>query len=388
MKTVGIIAEYDPFHNGHAWQLEEARRLSGADAVIVVMSGFFTQRGAPACLSPFDRAACALAGGADLVALLPAAWSLRSAEGFALGAVRILQGMGTGALSFGAETADPDLLKRAAAAMDSDGIRPALRRELNEGLGWPAAMEKAVTALDPDLGVLLRQPNNMLAVAYLRAAARLNYDPDIFPVLRTHPHHASGFTGSLASGSGLREALFRKDWPMIQTAVPETTNRCLHQAAEQCWLVFPSGLDQAMLAKLRTMDAAEFASLPDCSEGLDQALFSASRTCVTGEQLLNQVSGKRYPRARIRRLCSSALLGLRREELPELPGCALIIGVRSGMEALLRPAFPDFPLLIRSRDYPSGASWFRAERRAADLWALSAGLPAGLWERSPLVRTE
>ena len=114
MKITGIVAEYDPFHNGHAWQLAEARRRTGADAVVAVMSGFFTQRGDPACLSPMDRAACALEGGADLVALLPAAWSLRSAEGFALGAIRILQGLGAGAISFGTETPDPDLLQRAA----------------------------------------------------------------------------------------------------------------------------------------------------------------------------------------------------------------------------------------------------------------------------------
>ena len=172
MRIVGIVAEYDPFHNGHAWQLAEARRLSGADAAVVVMSGFFTQRGAPACLPPYDRAACALRGGADLIALLPAAWSLRSAEGFALGALAILRGLGADAVSFGAETADLSLLRRAAEAMDDPALRPALHRALDTGMGWAAAVTQALTERDPALGALLREPNNALAAAYLRAIYR------------------------------------------------------------------------------------------------------------------------------------------------------------------------------------------------------------------------
>ena len=386
MRIVGVVAEYDPFHNGHAWQLAEAKRLSGADAVVVVMSGFFTQRGDPACLSPFARAACALEGGADLVALLPVVWSLQSAEGFALGALRILQGLGIDALSFGAETADAGLLSEAAAAMDSETIRPLLRRELETGIGWPAAMEKALSAVDPRLGELLRTPNNTLALAYLRAAARLGMHLTFFPVLRTHPHHATESSGSLSSGSGIRKALLNGDWAGIQPVVPESTIRCLKSAADQHRLVFSTSLDQALLARLRTMDVADFATLPDCSEGLNQALQAASRSCVTREQILNHLSGKRYSRARINRLCTSALLGLGQEKLPPLPDCALIIGIHSGMESLLRPAFPDFPLLTRSRDYPESAPWYRAEQRAADLWALAAGLPAGLWEKAPLIR--
>ena len=386
MRIVGIVAEYDPFHNGHAWQLAEARRLSGADAAAAVMSGFFTQRGAPACLSPFDRAGCALRGGADLITLLPAAWSLRSVEGFALGALAVLRGIGADAVSFGAETPDLSLLRRAADAMDDPALRPALHRALDTGMGWAAAMEQALTERDAALGALLREPNNALAVAYLRAAAKLDYHPDFYPVARTHPHHAAGGSGAYASGSGIREALARQDWDFISSAVPDTTNRCLKQAAAEGRLVFPSGLDQALLSRLRSMDPADFAALPDCTEGLDQALRTAARTCTSREQLIDQLCGRRYSRARISRLCAAALLGLRRNELPAVPDCAVVIGVRSGMECLLRPASPDFPLLTRSRDYPADAPWFRAEARAADLWALAAGLPAGLWERAPLIR--
>ncbi len=175
---------------------------------------------------------------------------------------------------------------------------------------------------------------------------------------------------------------------MVRETVPDYTFRRLKQASEEGRLVFPSALDQALMARLRVMRPEEFSALPDSAEGLDRALQSAARDCVRREELTDRLSGKRYPRARIRRLCTAALLGLRKDGLPETPDCAVIIGVRPGMERLLRPVSPDFPLLTRSRDYPFSAPWFQAERRAADLWALAAGLPAGLWEKAPLIRPE
>ena len=386
MRKVGIVAEYDPFHNGHAWQLSEARRLSGADAVIVVMSGFFTQRGDPACLSPFDRASCALENGADLVALLPAAWSTRSAEDFALASLRILQGLGADAVSFGAETSDLSLLTRVACAMDSASVLHLLHAGLNQGLSWFAAMTAALSETDPSLGALLYEPNNALAIAYLRAASRLNWQPTFHPVLRSHPHRSSDFTENLASGSAIRKALQHKCWSSIRNAVPEKTFRCLSQAAEQENLVSPSDFDRIIMARLRTMSPSDFAALPGSGEGLDQALQSAAQQCITLDELLNRLTGKRYSRVRIRRLCISALLGIRKTDLFPLPDSAVIIGVRSGMEALLHPQLPDFQLLIRTRDYPSDAPWFQTECRAADLWALIAGLPGNLWQRMPLVR--
>ena len=281
-----------------------------------------------------------------------------------------------------------------------------------------AAMTAALGDREAAMGELLRLPNNGLAVAYLRAAARLDFHPEICPVPRTVPHHASrggtkfaeprdaafrdpesasprepssGETEGVrpwffASGSALREALAREDWDFIRAAVPDTTLQCLRRGAEEKHLVFPSDPDMALLSRLRVMDSQDFAALPDCGEGLDQALMSAAKTCWSREELVSRVSGKRYPRARVRRICASALLQIRGGEIPDLPDCALIIGVRRGMERLLRPAFPDFALLTRTEDYPGRAPWFQAERRAADLWALFAGLPAGLWERAKLIK--
>ena len=377
-RTVGIIAEYDPFHRGHAWQLAEAKRRSGAGAAIVAMSGFFTQRGEPACLSPIDRARCALAGGADLVLLLPACWSLRPAEGFALGGMRLLQGMGVDAVSFGAETEDLALLRRASALQEDARVRAGLREGLDRGLGWAEALRRAAEPVDPEAAALLDRPNCVLAMAYLRAAEGLGFAPEFVPVLRTAPHHGSGLQGPWASGSALRGALFRGEGELLAAGVPPRTAESCRRARETGSFVPPRGLEQATLARLRTMDAEAYRALPDCTEGLDDALRRAARDCVSLEQLTDRLSGKRYPRARIRRLCASALLGLRREMTEQPPEGAVVLGVRRGMEPLLGQAEAGFSLWTRGRDYPAEAPWMRAEARAADLWALAAGLPAGL----------
>ena len=386
IRAVGIIAEYDPFHNGHAWQIAEARRKTRAEAVVVVMSGFFTQRGEPACLSPFDRAACALQGGADLVLLLPACWSLRSAEGFALSGMRLLRELDVEAVSFGAETEDLALLRRAAELQNLPQVREALREGLDLGLGWAEAMQRASERTDPDAAVLLRMPNCILGIAYLQAAQALDFHPAFEPVLRTVPHHGAAQDGAFASASALRDALLRGEDGLLSAAAPSATVQACVSARASGGLVSPDALDQAVLARLRTMKEAEYLALPDCSEGLESALQKAARKSVSVASLIDLVSGRRYPRARIRRLCMAALLGIRREDIPPLPDCAIALGVKQGMEALLDPKKPDFPILTRSRDYPSDAPWMQAETRAADLWALAAGRPAGLLYREPLIR--
>ena len=378
MRMAGIVAEYDPFHKGHAWQLKEARRLTGADAVVVVMSGFFTQRGAPACLSPLLRAACALESGADAVLLLPAAWSLRSAEGFALGAMAILRGAGADAVSFGAETPDPALLQRAAALQDDPAVREALRRGLASGLGWAAAMQAAAASADAEAGEAMGRPNNTLGLAYMRAARSLGWAPDFVPVQRLGEHADAHASAGFASGTAVRAAMAANDRAFLHDALPPWSETAVLEAMDSGSAVAPDALDQALLARLRTMDTADYAALPDCSEGIEQALRKAASKACTQEELIGLVSGRRYPRARVRRLCASALLGLRKEDTETLPDAAVVLACRPGSEKLLAAARPGFRLCARSREDPAEEGWYRAECRAADLWALAAGKPSGL----------
>ena len=176
MKTAGIVAEYNPFHTGHAYQIARTRGLLGADcAVVAVMSGNWVQRGACAAADKWTRAGWALAGGADLVLELPTVWAASSAESFATGAVALLRACGVvDVLSFGSESGDPAALAAAAACLDSEAYRAGLSRFLDEGMPFAACRQTVVAALlGSERAKVLSRPNDNLGVEYVRAASAL-----------------------------------------------------------------------------------------------------------------------------------------------------------------------------------------------------------------------
>lgn len=390
MRTVGVIAEYDPFHLGHAHHLQQARQLSGADAVVVVMSTCFTQRGEAALLSPADRARMALLSGADAVFALPAMWAVRDAEHFALGGVSLLKSLGVDAISFGAETADPDRLWHAAELLEdrADRLTPALRSRMDQGLPYPAALAEALRQDDPAAADLLASPNNTLAICYLRAMRRLNATMDVYPIPRQSGYHNTALTSALPSATALRGAILRGDWPGVERSTPETSFQILQAAALHGRLHRPGALDLLLLDRLRAMTSDELRLLPDLSEGIECRLANAARTATSREDLLLAAKTRRYTHARLSRLCAHALLRLDAPTLAAtpLPPAALLLGLRATARPLMSHlSRASIPLLAKAADADRTAPWFRAELRAYDLWALGAGLPAGLLYTSGVV---
>ena len=376
MRTVGIVAEYDPFHRGHAYQLAEAKRRSGADAAVVVMSTVFTQRGDPALLSPRLRAEAALRGGADLVAALPVLWAMRPAEQFAEAGVRLLRSLGVDALSFGAETDDLPLLAEVAALTEDTRLQPLLRERMAAGLPYPRALSEAAESLLPGAGALLALPNNTLAVCYLRALRRLGGGMEVFPVRREGGYHDTAPSAAgYASATAVRAAILNGCWSAVREAVPDDTP--IRRAAAAGALHRPDALDPALIARLRTMTPEELAALPDRSEGIERRLPEAARQTTTREALLAVCKTRRYPYARLSRLASAALLGITDADcaLPP-PDRALLLGFRRDAEALPGQLGRCFPLQA-PRPRPD-CRWLLLESRAWDLWALGAGLPSGL----------
>lgn len=384
MRVVGVIAEYNPFHRGHAHQLREARRLAHADAVVVVMSSAFTQRGEAALLSPRERAEMALSAGADAVFALPGAWAVRDAEHFALGGVALLNGLGCDAISFGTEDTDLPLLHQTARLLESpdEAFRVDVQRRMRDGLPYPAAMSAAMEASLPGSGALLSSPNSTLAVCYLRALLRLHATMDVVPVQRLGNYHASDLGDVLPSATALRGAILRGDWSGAQQAMPEEAYCILRRAASAGRIHHPGALDAALLYRLRTMSAEEYAALPDISEGIEMRLMRAAEETCTREKLLRAAKTRRYPHARLSRLATHALLGFTNAALAEqaLPPAAWLLGFRRECAGLLSHlnARATLPILSKAADFDRRAPWFAAEMRAYDLWALGAGLPSGL----------
>lgn len=384
MRVVGVIAEYNPFHLGHAHHLAQARRLANADAVVVVMSSVFTQRGDAALLSPSDRARMALSAGADAVFALPAMWAVRDAEHFALGGVALLKGLGCDAITFGTETVALSQLEQAAALLETPpaAFSEDVQARMDSGIPHPAAMSAAIEAALPGCGALLENPNSTLAVCYLRAMLRLDANMDVIPVQRIGSYHDSALDAPLPSATALRGAILRGDWSSVRKAMPEEAFAILRAAAEQGRLHRPDALDAALLYRLRTMNAAEFAALPDVSEGIEHRLAAAADSARSRSDLLQTAKTRRYPYARLSRLATHALLSLTDEQLAAsgMPPAAWLLGFRRDARALFThfKEKGNLPIIGKAADVDRSAAWLQAELRAYDVWALGAGLPAGL----------
>ena len=338
MTVCGIVAEYNPFHAGHAHHIAETRRVLGADtAAVCAMSGNFVQRGDLAVMEKYARAAAAVRCGADLVLETPLPACLSSAEGFARGAVALLDALGCVThLSFGAERADLALLQRAADL--SHRQEEALRQGLAAGLPYAAAMQQAVGAADPEAGTLLASPNNTLAVEYLSALDTLGSRMQPLAIERKGGAHDSDTPADgLPSASYLRDLLARGDAEACRPLMPEASFAVLEQEIQSgAAPVVRDAVDQAILAHLRRLDAA--ALIPFCSgdNGLAHRLADAIRDNTSFSEICTAAQTRRYPLARVRRVLLRAWLGLPQSVSPEPQYIRVLAIGRQGRTILRR----------------------------------------------------
>ncbi|WP_340023290.1 nucleotidyltransferase family protein [Paenibacillus sp. FSL K6-1096] len=381
MRTVGIIAEYNPLHNGHVHHFNEAKRISGADRAIVIMSGPFTQRGEPAAVSKRARTEMALHMGADLVIELPVAYAVQPAEWFAFGAVSLLEATGVAdLLCFGSEAGTLGALLPLAGflAEESSALKEEIRVRLSQGAGFPAAFSAAAAAVweasfmgeekPDDVLHILRQPNNSLGLHYLIALRRLG--SAITPL--TVPRTGAGFHDPLTGGSGIasataiRRLLHEGGSPAAY--MPEYSRSILEReiAAGRG----PVGLEDFRIPLrhvLSTRTAAELNAVQDMNEGLENRLLRIlprlEQFTVSG--LLQELKSKRYTLTRLQRLLLHTLLNHSKAELSPLalsrgPGYIRILGFRKSGRELLKamkqratlpvvtsPARFDHPMLER-----------------------------------------
>lgn len=335
-RVCGIICEFNPLHKGHVSLLKAARE-NGADFLIAVMSGNFVQRGGPAMFSKWARAEMALACGIDLVLELPLPWAMAGAERFALGGVSLLDSLScVDFLAFGSESGDSMALRRAAHAVLSPALAAETRRRLKAGCTFAQAREQAALSVcGEETAKLLRSPNDILAVEYCKAIETLGSPIVPFTIRRTGAGHDQNTADPAAHASSSQiRALLAEGQEFSHWMAPEAAEIARRELEAGLAPVTDRSLEQAVLARLRTMDPAEFAALPDVSEGLENRFFQAVRTAASLEELWFSVKTKRYPLARIRRLVYSAFLGIP-GKMEGYPPYARILGFRRGAEELL-----------------------------------------------------
>ena len=301
MRAVGVVAEFNPFHHGHAYLLERLRPQ--ADILVAVMSGHLVQRGEPALFDKWTRTRAALLGGADLVLELPAVWSCASAEGFARAGIGLLRAAGCRAFAFGCESGDLGWLREAARRLSLPETDAAIRAGLHEGLSFAAARERAI-------GMPLRNPNDILAVEYLRAAGN---DLEPIPVLRTGAAHDGDPEGRIASASWLRGRILAGE--DVSRFLPSPD---LYRNAPRC---NPAALDRALLYCLRGLTREDWERCPDAGDGLAARLYRAAGTACSVPELCAAAKTRRHALARVRRTVLCAAVGITREDrIPFPPG--------------------------------------------------------------------
>ncbi len=388
MKIAGIIAEYNPFHNGHAYHIEHTRAEKEGDAthVVAVMSGWFTQRGEPALCDPFTRAEAALKGGVDLVIALPLPWVLSSAEGFAEGGVQLLNALNcVDMLSFGSECGDIDALSVVRSVLDSPRTVGRMRGLMDTGLSYAAARRQAVAETSGENRAgLLDTPNNTLAVEYLGALSRTDSRMTPFTVRRMGAEHDSlSPIGGMASASYIRELIRSGRVRNIAAFVPSAVCNLLIDAAEKG--VCPSReelAERAVLAFLRLKSAADFTVLPAVSEGLENRLYRAVREAQDLESLIMLAKTKRYARTRLQRLIYCAFLGVTADMTNDAPPYLRVLGANAKGRDILRLAKENgtsLPVISRASQAQGlddrAKRIFELECKAADLFGLFLPAP-------------
>lgn len=389
MSVTGIIAEFNPLHTGHALLLEMAKERG---TVVAVISGNFVQRGDLAIAEKRVRARAALLSGADLVLELPVAYSMSTAQNFALGGVSALNAVGCDSLIFGSESGDITELAAACKILKAKEFPEKLNAYLTTGMTFAAAREKAACDLGLKKGVL-SGANNNLAVEYMCAAENIGADFEFVTLKRQGAGHDSPeVSGGYASASLIRERLLSGDYDFCRSYIPESVFSLLQPSN----IADIRRIEKAVLAVLRTRTVNELKSLPDISEGIENKLFSAIRVATSLDDLYNRVKVKRYTLARIRRLALSALIGLDSTFFMKQPPYIRVLGFNKRGMALLkeRSAGSAIPVVSRVSEIKKlsepALKLFETECRATDLFALALPTPApcGLEYTLKIIKTE
>lgn len=377
----GIVAEFNPFHNGHKYLVDSLKQNEN-DTVTAVMSGNFVQRGEPAVLDVNLRTKIALMSGVDLVLSLPFPYCSATAEKFALSGVTVLDSLNClDSLGFGSESNDKETLLECAENLRTLDFNLLVSKLVESGVSFPTAREQAVKELFGEKKAeLLQKSNDILGVEYAKALLELNSKLDITTVKRTGASHDSKEgTKNIRSASLIRT--FIDDLDEVKSFVPNESFEILKEATENKKIIDYSKYELSLLFKLRTMSVEELSQLPDVNEGLEYRIFEAVRNSTSYSELLEKIKTKRYTLSRIRRILLFAYLGVKKELLETPVPYIRVLGFNEKGAKLLKECKEKakLPIVTRPKDLKNldenGKNIFNLECKARDLYSLCLQSP-------------
>ena len=387
MKTLGIVTEYNPFHKGHAYMIEEAKKKAGADRVVVVMSGSFVQRGEPAIFDKWTRTEAALMNGVDMVLELPVLFAAANAETFARAAVRILEETGiVDVLCFGSESGDLHSMQEAARLMENETeeFQHILKEHLDEGLSYPAARAKALEIVSQISSDILSRPNHILGLEYLKALDRYNCSMEPMTIKREGDYNSPSLTEGFASAAAIRKALAEdrstEALPQLPENVHDVYNKALSLGTAPC---FWNELTPALHYKLRMSSTEEIHEIAEVVEGLENRILHSIDSCYDIKDVIDFIKTKRYTRTKIQRILLHILLDIKEKEvayfmnLPKMPYIR-VLGFKKETSGILADLTENakVPVLTNLKKAPEvlnedGLALLALEKTATDLHALT-----------------
>jgi predicted nucleotidyltransferase len=323
MKAVGVIVEYNPFHNGHAYHLQAAQEISEADLTVAVMSGNFLQRGEPALVSKWYRAKMALLGGVDIVLELPYQFATQKAETFANGAVSILDAIGCQSLCFGSESGDISTIIQTVNYLEKhkERLDESIKINIKTGVSFPKALSLSFQTLSSTENLLsLEKPNNILGFHYVKALKQQNSSIVPLTVKRKNAdYHDEHFaTETIASATSIRKALFASNErnSSVEQYVPDSTNTLLNEYLNE-YGKFHGWENYWEFLRFRLLHSnpAELREIYEVEEGIENRLIAAALDSSNFKEFMEKVKTKRYTWTRLQRICVHILTNTKKAEM-------------------------------------------------------------------------
>lgn len=350
MKAAGIIAEYNPFHNGHKYHIEQTKKLTGADFIIVVMSGNFTQRGTPAIMDKYTRAQMALENGADMVIELPSCYACGSAEYFAEGAIAILDNLGiVDCICFGSECGDLSLLRPIAEvfAAEPHDYKETLKAELRNGATFPQARNQALVHCIPSFAQnqdVINSPNNILGIEYIKSIIRRRSRIKPYTLQRTgSDYHSYRFNNNhFCSSLALRQSLkTQNSLSLLADQIPANVYRIMQEHYQKTYPVYSKDFSVMLKYKLLLEESHGYTSFVDINEDLSDRILKNIYKSYDYDQLCELLKTKNLTYARVSRLLCHILLDLKKEDLSEYRAngtvfYARVLGFKDNGKGLMR----------------------------------------------------
>lgn len=322
MNVLAIIAEYNPMHNGHVFQINEAKKITNADFVITCMGGNFTQRGNTSIVSKFEKTKMALLNGSDMVIELPTVYSVSSSENFAYGAIKILKELNfVTHISFGIEEEDIQKLQDIADILQNEPVEycKILKEQLDLGVSYPKARAKAVSIYlnDNKYETIMQGSNNILAIEYLKQMKKqkVNFVP--IGIKRNKvSYNSTRIIENYASSSAIRKLIYNNDLNQIKNVMPKSAYDILIENLKNgTFNIDLNNYSKIIIYKLRTMTLKQIAELPDVNEGLENIIKASAEKTNDLSELINLIKSKRYTQTRIQRILIYTLLNITKQDM-------------------------------------------------------------------------